>query len=70
MRYAVSILLMSIVISGCKHPAVVSDFCKQIETIGYQRMLTQFSDDELRALKLDRKRALLALRSTYERQCK
>lgn len=65
MRWAIILLLLT----GCKTTQVVSDFCRQIETIGYQRMLTKFSDVELKAINLDRKRALLALRRAYDANC-
>jgi hypothetical protein len=66
MRYTIILLIL---LAGCKSPIVISDFCRQIETIGYSRMLTKFSDAELKAINLDRKRALLALRRAYDANC-
>jgi len=63
------IFAASLVLAGCKQRLIVSDFCGQIDTIGYNRMLTKFTDEELKALGSDRKRALRDLRKAYETHC-
>jgi hypothetical protein len=68
LRLGVSLLLV-LVLSACKGPIAVDSYCQTIKEIGYERALTKFDDSELRALKLDRKRALLAMRREYEAHC-
>jgi hypothetical protein len=62
-------ILIALFTGQCTKNLAVSDFCKQIETIGYERMLTKFSADELMAINGNRKRALLALRRAYDEHC-
>ena len=63
-----AILALSI-LSSCQPKPVVSDFCKEIDIIGYDRLLTNFSDDELSMINLERKRALLSLKRAYATHC-
>jgi hypothetical protein len=68
MRLGVSLAII-LLLAGCKEPQVLNSYCTTVREIGYERLLTKFTGDELRALKLDRKRALLAMRKTYEAHC-
>lgn len=68
MRKLMMIFAVSLLLAGCKK-VVVSDFCQQIKTIGYDRMLTKFTDAELSALNTNRKRALRDLRKAYDTHC-
>jgi uncharacterized lipoprotein YajG len=69
MNKLILIFVASLLLAGCKQQVVVSDFCDQINTIGYERMLTKFTDAELAALGKDRKRALRDLKKAYGVHC-
>lgn len=70
MSKLIAIVMVAAALKGCPTPPMtISDFCKTIDTIGYEKLLKSFSDEELKALKLDRKRALLALRKSYDKNC-
>lgn len=68
MKKLMLICAVSLLVAGCKK-VVVSDFCEQINEVGFERALTKFTDEELRALGKDRKRALRDLRKAYETHC-
>lgn len=61
--------LTAVSLTGCKHVTTISDFCRTVEVIGHDRLMGQFTDQELDAIKLDRKRAILALKRTYKMNC-
>lgn len=61
------LLGVSFVLVACDER--LNEFCKQIDEIGYERMLRKFSNEELQYLKTTRKRALLALRRAYDTHC-
>lgn len=62
------IIATVVLLAGCKQQPI-SDFCQQVDTIGETALIRQFGDDELKAIKLTRKRALLALRRAYDTHC-